>query len=95
MQVSSASNANPGSIPLSLQSTRARSNVDRTVTAVGPRTEPQEYVLQPTPTAEPKINLDAGTEKKLSRIKEVQVAFKAALNIANSIENQYLLDPII
>ena len=96
MQVSSASTASPANIPLSLQSSGLRSNVERTVTGVGPRTGPQEYVpAPPTPPRPSRIDLDEGTEKRMGRIKEVQVAFRAALNMANSIEDQLLLDPII
>ena len=96
MQVSSTSNSSPANIALSLQSTGGRGNVDRTVTAVGPRANPQEYVApQRTPAPQQRISLDPVTEKKLSRIQEVQVAFKAALNIADTIESQYLLEPII
>lgn len=96
MQVSSTSNASPANIPLSLQSSQPRSHEERTVTAVGPRTVPPEYfVPQSAPAARLPENLDSTTEKKLSRIQEVQVAFRAALHIANLIEDQYLLEPII
>lgn len=95
MQVSSTSNTSPASVPLSLQST-ARGNLDRPVAPVSSRSATQDYA--PTSAKQPPvatIELDAGTEKKLSRIKEVQVAFRAALNIADSIESQFLLEPII
>ena len=95
MNVSSATSANPASIPLSLQSTRPRGMEERSVSAVGPRTEPQEYLAPDAARSAPRIDLDDKTEKKLGRIKEVQVAFMAALSMANSIEEQYLLDPII
>ncbi len=95
MNVSSASSSSPASIPLSLQSTRPRNNDNSPVSAVGPRTEPQEYFAPDASRSAPKVDLDDKTEKKLGRIKEVQVAFMAALNMANSIEEQYLLDPII
>jgi hypothetical protein len=96
MQVSSSSQTSPANIPLSLQSSRPHSREDRTVSAIVPRSAPQECVPPPpAPISHPPVELDPGTEKKLSRIKEVQVAFRAALNIANSIEEHYLLDPII
>lgn len=96
MQVSSAGNSSPAQIALSLQSAKSRDNSDRSVTPVGPRAEPLDYPPPvPQRTASSMIDVDAGTEKKLSRIKEVQVAFKAALSIADSIESQYLLDPIV
>jgi len=87
--VSSSSQTSPANIPLSLQSSRPHGREDRAVSAVVPRTTPQEYVPPPpAPISRPPVELDAGTEKKLSRIKEVQVAFRAALNIANLIEEQ-------
>ncbi len=95
MNVSSATSSSPASIPLSLQSTRPRSADGKPVSAVGPRAEPQEYLISDAPRSALKVDLDDKTEKKLGRIKEVQVAFMAALNMANSIEEQYLLDPII
>ena len=95
MQVSASNASSLSSIPLSLQSTRPRNTEDRSVSAVGPRTEPQEYFIPDAPRSAPKVDLDDKTEKKLGRIQEVQVAFMAALNMANSIEEQYLLDPII
>ncbi|MBI2949559.1 MAG: hypothetical protein HYY23_18130 [Verrucomicrobia bacterium] len=96
MQVSSTSNTSPANISLELQAAKSRSKNDLPVAAVGPRTEAQEYLPQArVPARAPAVNLDAGSEKKLGRIKEVQVAFKAALNMANSIEDQYLLEPII
>ena len=96
MQVSSASNSSPANTAFSLQSTATRGNVDRTVTAVGPRANPQEYVAPkpPTPT-QPQINVDAATEKKLSRIQDLQVTFEAARSIVDSIDREYLLEPIM
>jgi hypothetical protein len=95
MEVSSTTHSSLSKIPLSLQSARPRQDSDSTVAAVGPNTEHPDHVFQSASNPEPRLNLDDGTEKKLNRIKEVQVAFHAALNIANSIESQYLLDPII
>ena len=95
MQVSSASNAGRASISLALQSTRSQRETDTTVTAVGPHPDPQEYVSQLVSRSQAGVNLDSGTEKKLNRIKEIQVAFSAAKDIADSIESQYLLEPIV
>ena len=96
MQVSSASNSSPANIAFSLQSTATRGNVDRIVTAVGPRANPQEYVApEPTTPTQPQINVDAATETKLGRIQELQVAFNAARSIVDSIDSRYLLEPIM
>lgn len=93
MQIASAGNSNLANIPVSLQSTRSRSGTGRNVDPVGPRTESEPYLAQPTPNS--KVDLDPSTEKRLDRIKEVQVAFKAALGVTDFIQNEYLLDPIL
>jgi hypothetical protein len=95
MNISSTNSASLAGIPLSLQSTRPRGSEDRSVAPVERRNQTQEYLVPDAPKNEQRTDLDDKTEKKLGRIKEVQVAFMAALNIANSIEEQYLLEPII
>lgn len=95
MQVSSSNLSKLSSVPLALQPARPRGMGEPTVEAVGERSEPQERFTQPPAHSTSIAHLDSGTEKNLGRIKEVQTAFQAALNITTSIEEQYLLDPII
>lgn len=96
MQVSSTNSSGIAGLPLALQSARSRNNAGApAVSAVGRQVESHENLSQSSNEIEPKISLDSGTEKKLGRIKEIQIAFKAALSAADSIQSQYLLDPII
>ncbi len=90
-----ASSAFRGSLVPPVPAPQKQGAADKTVMAVGPRPAPEEYVSQTGSGPQPGISLDAGTEKKLSRIQEVQVAFRAALTLADSIDDQYLLEPIL
>ncbi|MBI4657951.1 MAG: hypothetical protein HY735_03725 [Verrucomicrobia bacterium] len=95
MQVSPSNLSNLSNIPLALQAAPLRNLTDPTVAAVSKRTEAQEDYYQAGAHSSGVTDLASDTEKRLGRIKEVQVAFKAALNITASIEEQYLLDPIV
>lgn len=96
MQVSSARSSSLANLPLSLHSAKPDANTERSVGAIVPRIQAPEYsVPSPTEARAQQIDLDPGTEKKLSRIKEVQIAFQAAMNLTDHINSQFLLDPIV